>query len=1209
MPRTAPTRIAVIHPTVGPWSNAAGSTRTTASFNVLAGDVLVVVGGTEDAGATLAAPTGGSLTWAQQENVGTASSSGRAAGWTATVDVDKSMTVSITATLGVFNFWGFAVLQFRGSQGIGAHANQNNAASGVAPSLALTSLRDNSSVVYINVDWTAADGSTTRAYRAVNGFTPTAANGGEIDYYRDPGGTNYGLYLAVYPDVGVAGSDTFGLTAPVQRPTIIAIEVFGSGPVPLTLRPTAIGAIATLPKPSQSRQVDNVTALASGSLTDAVTWSTTAANNWGRIFAGTAQGTVSTDALATTGLTFTANSATTGANFWRTTKPLNGSFDATAWTFNFVYQQSVTGNTARFRVRVWRGRNEDGSSATELTAAVQDGSTANPAAATNTTSSITWSPGAISLDNEYLFFEIGAQRTAGAVASSMTLRTETNIVTPNFAPDAAAKTIYPLATTAVTPNFWGNMQDGGTAPTAANAAFGWVVAKTAVTTPFWRARLGASATASVAAATSQIDSTTGPQKGTGAANTTAGDSFVAGPYTGTFDSATPWVLQWVMATGVVAPTGRLRCQVWRSANADGSAATELTTSTLVSAVVAPAATGLDCYCNMVWSPGAVTLANEYLFFQVEWEETVAGSTTTTNVLFKAGPNAAVFTPALSSQTDFTITITAATVAIVGQQVVESYGQVIAPDFVAITVAGQALFPAYGVNGALTPGSVPIAGSNVQPSTAQTEAINPGAVPIAGGTLIATHNIPEVVSSNSVPIAGGNVSAAFGRLDALAPGTVSIAGAAVNPVFAVLEALTAGAVPIAGAAVTVTYGQLANLAAGVVPIAGVNVAAFFTGHVDYAITITAGIVPIVGGNISSVLAFSDALSAGSVPIIGGPFADVLAFSDALTVSAVPIAGGTIQALLALAETLSPSAVPIAAANLFVAHGFVDTLSPGTLPISGNPVNPLIAFVDTLSPGLVAIVGGTINPQTTGSYAITITAGSVPINGATVTPSVGTRETLTASAVPVVGSAVADVFGRLDALTPNAVTINGVNVTPKVGTGEPFTPGTVPIAGGTINPSAAGSYTLTITAGAVSIAGQALQDILARTDNIVAGIVPITGQLVSPFQTVFYGLSLAPGIVPIAGASLQGSIGRTDILSPGVVPLVGGDLFALIGFLDTLTPGIVPIIGQDLSVSLTRRVGIESFDLTPGASRYVQVVGQKRLELMGTARGPVIIGGQR
>jgi hypothetical protein len=92
-------------------------------------------------------------------------------------------------------------------------------------------------------------------------------------------------------------------------------------------------------------------------------------------------------------------------------------------------------------------------------------------------------------------------------------------------------------------------------------------------------------------------------------------------------------------------------------------------------------------------------------------------------------------------------------------------------------------------------------------------------------------------------------------------------------------------------------------------------------------------------------------------------------------------------------------------------------------------------------------------------------------------------------------------------------------------------------------------------------------------------------------------------------LEGSIGRTDILSPGIVPLVGGDLSALIGFLDTLTPGIVPIIGQDLSVSLTRRVGIESFDLKPGASRYVQVVGQKRLELIGTARGPVIIGGQR
>jgi hypothetical protein len=39
---------------------------------------------------------------------------------------------------------------------------------------------------------------------------------------------------------------------------------------------------------------------------------------------------------------------------------------------------------------------------------------------------------------------------------------------------------------------------------------------------------------------------------------------------------------------------------------------------------------------MSWSPGSITLSNEYLFFQIEWEETTAGTSASDNVLQRIG---------------------------------------------------------------------------------------------------------------------------------------------------------------------------------------------------------------------------------------------------------------------------------------------------------------------------------------------------------------------------------------------------------------------------------------------------------------------------------------------------------------------------------------------------------------------------------------------
>jgi hypothetical protein len=152
----------------------------------------------------------------------------------------------------------------------------------------------------------------------------------------------------------------------------------------------------------------------------------------------------------------------------------------------------------------------------------------------------------------------------------------------------AVKTLYILGTSAATPNWFGNIQDGGSAPAGANSTWGWGVAKSAVATQgFWPAHCGASGTTASAnaQATSTIDSKTSPTKGTSNTSTTAGDSFVAGPYTGTFSATAAWQFDWNMRAGTAGAVGRMRMRVWKSANADGSSATALTASTQVGSIV------------------------------------------------------------------------------------------------------------------------------------------------------------------------------------------------------------------------------------------------------------------------------------------------------------------------------------------------------------------------------------------------------------------------------------------------------------------------------------------------------------------------------------------------------------------------------------------------------------------------------------------------
>jgi hypothetical protein len=199
----------------------------------------------------------------------------------------------------------------------------------------------------------------------------------------------------------------------------------------------------------------------------------------------------------------------------------------------------------------------------------------------------------------------------------------------------AVQTIYILGTTAVGPNWFGNTQLNGSAPAAATTAFGWVPAKTATSTPYFRSRLGATAPASDAGSSlDPVGSVNAPTPGTGSGAATAGDCFIAGPFTGTFANST-WTFNWNLRASIAGCVGLVGMKIYRSVNVNGSPASQVKAESGGTTVTL--STTADTNSQIVWNPGAtVTLNNEYLFFQLMWQETTQGSTNGCNVLFRTG---------------------------------------------------------------------------------------------------------------------------------------------------------------------------------------------------------------------------------------------------------------------------------------------------------------------------------------------------------------------------------------------------------------------------------------------------------------------------------------------------------------------------------------------------------------------------------------------
>lgn len=204
----------------------------------------------------------------------------------------------------------------------------------------------------------------------------------------------------------------------------------------------------------------------------------------------------------------------------------------------------------------------------------------------------------------------------------------------------AAKTYYFKDAVPTGATLHRSLQDGGSAPTTATTSTGWVAATNAI---------GQSCLQNGGTEVARGAATWGTTLQPSAApSQTVGDCWRSeNTISGTFAN-TDWVFNWLMRSVTSAYTGRfkLAVRIWRSTDANGASATEITSGRVVSAAsAANMSTTADTSLTCTWTPGAtVTLAGEYLFVNVGIEITSAGSINTQDMDFRVGSTATFVTP-------------------------------------------------------------------------------------------------------------------------------------------------------------------------------------------------------------------------------------------------------------------------------------------------------------------------------------------------------------------------------------------------------------------------------------------------------------------------------------------------------------------------------------------------------------------------------------
>jgi hypothetical protein len=226
-----------------------GSTTSpkTLTLTTAPGDLIVVYamsesdnsGGGIPISATL---TGNGLTWTLAQSNGgvTGVTPNRGSGkmwWAIDPTGGTEWTLTATRPASGAHQWGIGAIVIAAADHNGVGASNSVTSDGTAGwNVPLTTTADNSSVLFAMVDW-SANTNQGKVWNTVNGFEPEQFRGnmGELTYWAIT--TNYAVYAAFYPDVGVAGLDQYAITnGTFGGMTLMAIEIKkavggGGGPV------------------------------------------------------------------------------------------------------------------------------------------------------------------------------------------------------------------------------------------------------------------------------------------------------------------------------------------------------------------------------------------------------------------------------------------------------------------------------------------------------------------------------------------------------------------------------------------------------------------------------------------------------------------------------------------------------------------------------------------------------------------------------------------------------------------------------------------------------------------------------------------------------------------------------------------------------------------------------------------------------------------
>lgn len=199
------------------WNSAANLSTaavTSASFTMSVGDIFVVGVAMDGNAAVPAVPTTtvGGITWTLKVS-GKAAGYGTVALYTGTVTTAGTGTISVKGSASWV--WSAFVEQLAGGNGVGTNAAAR--ASTGNPGVSLTTSSQNSAVVIVSSDFNAIAGAAT--WGSVNG--KTIATQADLRVAND-----YAAHFGYLLDAGATGTNTYGMTAPVDQAwNLAAVEI------------------------------------------------------------------------------------------------------------------------------------------------------------------------------------------------------------------------------------------------------------------------------------------------------------------------------------------------------------------------------------------------------------------------------------------------------------------------------------------------------------------------------------------------------------------------------------------------------------------------------------------------------------------------------------------------------------------------------------------------------------------------------------------------------------------------------------------------------------------------------------------------------------------------------------------------------------------------------------------------------------------------